>query len=81
VPPQTDVPDIILPRELINDYFYDSSEKPVFIGHYWLNGKPQFQAENIACLDYSAGKGGEQVAYRWYENDKSLNNTQFLSVE
>lgn len=81
VPPQTDVPDIILPRELIKDYFYDSSEKPVFIGHYWLKGKPEFQAKNIACLDYSAGKGGEQVAYRWHENDKSLNNTQFLSVE
>jgi hypothetical protein len=81
VPPQTDVPNIILPKELINDYFYDSSEKPVFIGHYWLKGTPQFQAVNIVCLDYSAGNGGEQVAYRWHENDKLLCNTQFLSDE
>jgi hypothetical protein len=53
----------------------------VFIGHYWLKGTPQFQAVNIVCLDYSAGNGGEQVAYRWHENDKLLCNTQFLSEE
>jgi len=40
-------------------------EPPVFFGHYWCNGEPQACAPNVACLDYSAGKGGPLVAYRW----------------
>ncbi|KAA1173951.1 metallophosphoesterase [Marinobacter salinexigens] len=45
---------------------YDG-KKPVFVGHYWLNGKPQPLNEHIACLDYSvAGKsGGKLCAYRF----------------
>ena len=45
---------------------YGHNEKPVFLGHYWMEGKPLPLAENIACLDYSVGKpGGKLVAYRW----------------
>lgn len=80
VPPGTIIPDIPLPKELLANYFY-TDVKPVFVGHYWLDGKPKVQAKNIACLDYSAGKGGHQVAYRWNKNDKTLNDASFISME
>lgn len=44
---------------------YTESEQPVFFGHYWLRGTPHLQASNVCCLDYSAGKGGDLLAYRW----------------
>jgi len=80
VPPNTVVPDIPLPKEQLVNYFYTDS-KPVFIGHYWLNGHPEIQADNIACLDYSAGKGGHQVAYRWNKGDTKLINSHFIVCE
>ena len=40
-------------------------EKPVFVGHYWLTGRPQLLSDKVACLDYSIAKGGKLVAYRW----------------
>lgn len=43
---------------------YDSAQPPVFVGHYWLSGKPAPVASNVACLDYSAVKFGRLVAYR-----------------
>lgn len=45
---------------------YGRDEKPVFLGHYWMEGTPEPLAANIACLDYSVAKpGGKLVAYRW----------------
>jgi hypothetical protein len=38
---------------------------PVFIGHYWLTGRPGLQTDRVACLDYSAARNGPLVAYRW----------------
>jgi hypothetical protein len=44
-----------------------SGGKPVFFGHYWL--KPDAPkaplADGICCLDFSAGRTGPLVAYRW----------------
>ena len=55
---------------------YNLSERPVFFGHYWLkpraNKKP-FDS-NVACLDYSAAKGGPLVAYR-FDGELSLSQT------
>lgn len=45
-----------------------TDDVPVFIGHYWLTGKPTALAPRIACLDYSAAKNGPLVAYRWDGN-------------
>lgn len=39
--------------------------KPIFIGHYWANGVPTLLSDKVACVDYSIGKGGKLVAYRW----------------
>lgn len=63
-----------LPEHLVNQALtkaersqlihYPSHAKPVFFGHYWLQGKPQPVKHNICCLDYSAVKYGRLVAYR-----------------
>lgn len=44
-------------------YRYGKNERPLFVGHYWLSGKPKPMADNLACLDYSAVKYGRLVAY------------------
>ncbi|MEI6147369.1 MAG: metallophosphoesterase [Methylococcales bacterium] len=51
---------------------------PVFFGHYWFSGQPKPEADNIACVDYSAGKSGDSplVAYRW-EGESVLTEAGF----
>ena len=44
--------------------FYDTEEKNVFFGHYWMKGEPTVQKPNVCCLDYSVAKGGKLVSYR-----------------
>jgi len=56
--------------------YYDEDELPVFVGHYWLQGKPQCLRKNIACLDYSAVKYGRLVAYR-FDGEETLDNAKF----
>jgi hypothetical protein len=48
-------------QQMVN---YGPEQPPLFVGHYWLKGKPQPVAPNVACLDYSAVKYGRLVAYR-----------------
>ena len=48
---------------------YGEQDKPVFFGHYWLQGRPKVIKNNLACLDYSAVKYGRLVAYR-YDGEK-----------
>jgi hypothetical protein len=41
---------------------------PVFYGHYWRTGSPRRGEDwtnNTVCVDFSAGKGGPLMAYRW----------------
>jgi len=60
----THIPDDPIEDEHVVGYGHD--QKPVFVGHYWMEGKPTPLAANIACLDYSVAKpGGKLVAYRW----------------
>ncbi|OKL39990.1 metallophosphoesterase [Pontibacter flavimaris] len=46
---------------------YAESEKPVFFGHYWLQGDKELSvyAANVCCVDYSVAKAGRLVAYHW----------------
>ena len=55
---------------------YDPNERPCFIGHYWLRGKPSPLSANVACLDYSVAKQGKLVAYRW-NNEERLTDSHF----
>jgi hypothetical protein len=41
-----------------------TSEKPVFFGHYWLQGDPEIENPNAICLDYSVAKEGLLVGYQ-----------------
>ena len=69
-----DMPDIPLPRDP-RLTAYDGP--PVFFGHYWLTGAPKLAGKKFACVDYSAGKGGPLVAYRW-EGEQELREDRFV---
>lgn len=56
--------------------YYGADEKPVFVGHYWLQGKPKPMRANVACLDYSAVKYGRLVAYR-FDGEACLDEAKF----
>ncbi|WP_244828772.1 metallophosphoesterase [Caballeronia sp. TF1N1] len=76
VPPQTrkQLPDSDIPAEARIDY---PTEKPIFVGHYWMTGKPEVLSPNVACVDYSAGKDGPLVAYRW-SGESVLSSENFV---
>jgi hypothetical protein len=60
----THIPDDLIEGDHMVEYGH--YEKPVFLGHYWMEGEPAPLAPNIACVDYSVAKpGGKLVAYRW----------------
>jgi hypothetical protein len=76
--PHTPIPEDLLPG-------YDG-EKPLFVGHYWLDGNPAPLAPHIACLDYSIARqdlrdsgSGKLCAYRW-DGEKTLNAGSFVCV-
>ena len=54
--------------------------QPVCIGHYWLSptAQPAPLSPRIACVDYSAGKGGPLVAYRWNKGDTAFYADRFV---
>ena len=59
---------------------YGHAERPVFLGHYWLEGEPAPLAVNVACVDYSVAKpGGNLVAYRW-DGEAVLTAEKFVAV-
>ncbi|MFX1761439.1 metallophosphoesterase [Paraburkholderia sp. A1RI-2L] len=57
-----------------------TGDKPLFFGHYWMTGTPRVLAPNVACVDYSAGKGGPLVAYRW-DGELTLNDQHFVNSD
>lgn len=59
--------------------YYGEAEKPVFCGHYWFEGIPKKEKDNIACVDYSIGKGDKLAAYRW-KGEKELKDENFIWV-
>jgi len=70
-----------LPVDSIPDHAIldDSSGKPTFIGHYWLDGTPAVLSAGTACVDYSIAKGGKLVAYRW-DGEPALDDSCFRRV-
>lgn len=58
-----------------------SPPDPVVVGHYWLSphSLPAPLAARIACVDYSAGKGGPLVAYRWNRGETRFRQEQFVA--
>lgn len=58
-------------RERSQLVYYSPKAPPLFFGHYWRSGHPALIMPNMACLDYSAVKGGSLVAYR-YDGEPTL---------
>lgn len=52
---------------------------PTFFGHYWMKGTPRLQSSHRACVDYSAGKDGPLVAYRW-SGESTLDAGHFVAA-
>jgi hypothetical protein len=70
-------PDLPLPDQQMLGY---AGDKPVFFGHYWETGTPRPHSPRIACVDYSAGKGGPLVAYRW-QGESELQASHFIGTQ
>lgn len=71
-----DLPDSPLPEHLRLGH---DGDKPVFLGHYWMKGEPSLLSPKVACVDYSVGKGGKLVAYRW-DGEPELDAGKFAWV-
>ena len=59
---------------------YPADAPPVLFGHYWFNQndvKPS--TPTTACVDYSAVRGGDLVAYRW-DGEPELRHDHFVAV-
>lgn len=72
-----EVPEAVFPEPSVE--LYGAHDKNVFVGHYWLRGEPELLAPNVCCVDYSVGKGGELVAYRW-SGEARLDSNNFVAV-
>jgi hypothetical protein len=73
-PAREALPDTPIPKWALLGY---QSDTPVFFGHYWWVGTPAPLSAHVACVDYSAGKGGPLVAYRW-EGESTLDAHRFV---
>jgi hypothetical protein len=81
LPAKPEIPDTLIPDELIiNQVPYPLDEKPLFLGHYWLEDSiPNLLAPNVCCLDYSVAKQGYLCSYRW-NGEKVLDERNFVVV-
>ena len=72
-----DVPD----EEIVGREIIPEPDRPTFIGHYWLNSKSGLapRGPKVACVDYSAGKGGPLVAYR-FDGETELTASKFVAA-
>lgn len=52
---------------------------PVIYGHYWQTGRLRLTSPGTACVDYSAGKGGPLVAYRW-NGENTLTHAHLIAA-
>jgi hypothetical protein len=57
----------------------NETSKPLFFGHYWLQGTPCLDSPRAACVDFSIAKGGVLAAYRW-QGETELTNEHLVWV-
>ncbi|PZQ45688.1 MAG: hypothetical protein DI551_06675 [Micavibrio aeruginosavorus] len=61
----------------LRERFAYASEKPLFVGHYYMSGPPRLiGGANAACLDFK----NHVVAYRWNEGDKGFSSDRLVYV-
>lgn len=67
-----------IPIHFQNIIPYQTDDKPVFFGHYWLTELvPKLQNKMVCCLDYSVANKGKLVAYR-YDGERELLNEKYF---
>ena len=76
-PDGVDMPDI----PMASRFNIPEPDRPTIIGHYWFDPRqrPAPAARRVACVDYSAGKGGPLVAYR-FDGEPELMAEKFVAV-
>lgn len=47
----------------------EQDTRPVFFGHYWMQGEPRLMGSRATCLDFSVAAGGDLCAYSWRGED------------
>lgn len=67
--PRSDLAQIPQDALVENLDFSLKTNKPVFIGHYWLNDTPAPLSDQVVCTDYSAAGTGYLTAYRFDTNN------------
>lgn len=56
-------------------------DKPIFVGHYWLNGSPDLLSHQVVCVDYSAAKNGFLTAYQFDTEHPILSADNFVQFK
>ena len=79
MPPVDGLPALPVPAEHDKRLIGYDCEKPVFVGHYWLQPPVAAFNEQIACLDYSVAAGGVLAAYR-FDGESTIDNAKFVTV-
>ncbi len=52
--------------------FQLTTDKPIFIGHYWLKGQPEPLSEQVICTDYSAAIDSGYLTCYQFDTDNPL---------
>lgn len=76
-PPGVEIPDEPLPSH----HRIPEPDRPTFIGHYWFDPAWPLEpaAPRVACVDFSAAKGGPLVAYR-FDGEDVLSAANFVAA-
>lgn len=78
--PGIKLPEAPVPESVRQRKFYGENERPVFFGHYWLEGSPYLFRENVCCLDFSVAsryRRGKLAAYR-FDGEQKLSATKIV---
>lgn len=78
--PGVTLPALPVPDSVRQMRHYSERERPVFFGHYWLEGPVELYRENVCCLDYSIAsrfKHGKLAAYR-FDGEQILSPKKFV---
>ncbi|WP_348654482.1 metallophosphoesterase [uncultured Psychrobacter sp.] len=78
--PQSGLAQIPIDALAENIDFALKTDKPVFVGHYWLTGEPQLLSPQVVCIDYSAAvDSGYLTCYQLdTEQPLPLDNANFV---
>jgi hypothetical protein len=71
------LPDIDVPKQ---HPLVQVTGSPILFGHHWFSGPVKLETPKVACLDWSAAKGGPLVAYRW-DGEDELRHQGLVAVD